>query len=154
MDSDKLSSQQLIDRYLPEVKKLFHYIPWLESKKGQAVSGMYTGEGIYESVMKTPVYDSGLLAFVKEIDKSPNIDRNYVYTFSRHNLRTVKDELRFINGAHLRDMKELWDIMAKYIIKGRTQGSYWADGAEQGIYLAVLLKMKELVEAQQGTRID
>ena len=96
-----------------------------------------------------PVYDSTLLNFVKEVKKTDFLNRNYVYTFSRYRMKTEKDELRVIEACSLQDITVLGDILSKYVIKGDVKGAMWAEGVQNGVYLAVLLKMKELMEIRK-----
>ena len=36
--------------------------------------------------------------------------------------------------------------MAKYVLGGMTKGMLWGVAVEEGVFLAVLLKMKEIME--------
>ena len=40
----------------------------------------------------------------------------------------------------------LGDILSKYVLKGDVKGAIWAEGVQNGVYLALLLKLKELME--------
>lgn len=74
------------------------------------------------------------------------MNRNYVYTYSRNHLRTVQDEQSFIDKATIRNMRELSDILSKYVLLGMTKSVVWREGVENRIFLNVLTKMKDLVE--------
>ena len=58
----------------------------------------------------------------------------------------MADELRFIENAQITDMKTLADILSSYIVRGRTKGVVWPEGVNNGVYYAVISKMKELIE--------
>ena len=99
--------------------------------------------------MPVPVYDSTLLSFVKEAKSTRFMNRNYVYTFSRYNLRKTQDELNLIADCTLLEVDVLGDILSKYILKGEVKGAYWTEGVRNGVFLAILLKLKELLETKK-----
>lgn len=148
--NDRLSREELVAKYSPEVQKLMKYIPWLQSKKGSSVSSNYTGDNLTAHSISFPVYDSTLLSFVKEAKKSPLMDRNYAYVYTRNGISTVQDERTMIAHVRLQDMHILWGILSRYILGGMTKSAIWSKGVEEGIYLALLLKMKELIEFNEG----
>ena len=127
-------------------KNLFRYIPWLKEKQGQSTSHIYENEELNRSSMPVRVYDSTLLSLVKELNATGLMDRNYVYTFSRNMLRTVQDEKRWIASAQLKNIEDVFAIMAKYVLGGMTRGNLWTDAIENGIFLEALLKIRELLE--------
>lgn len=138
--------EQVMKEYRDEVEKYLKYIPWLQQKAGAKVSSTYTGEGIGEHSVKFPVYDSMVLGFVKELSKSKFMNRNYPYVYSKNGIRTVQDEKRIIGKTGIRDMDILCGILSKYVLGGMTKGKLWSVAVEEGIFLAVLLKMKEIME--------
>ena len=143
---NKAGIMAIIDEYGPDVAELGRYLGWLESKKGENLMDVYDpskGEG---GTIKFPVYDGTLMNFVRTADKTRFINRNYQYSYSKYRIRTVADELSFIEKAEIKDMKVMGDILSKYIIKGRTKGSMWSEGVSNGVYYALVSKMKELVE--------
>ncbi|MBQ8592572.1 MAG: hypothetical protein IJ485_07490 [Lachnospiraceae bacterium] len=148
--SDKLSREELIEKYAPEVKKLLKYLPWLEAKSGCNVSSNYAGDGLAVHSMTFPVYDSTLLTFVREVKQSPLIDKNYAYVYTRNGISTPKDERKIIALVKLQDMHILWGIMSKYVLGGMTKSTVWSQGMEEGIFLALVKKMKEIVEFHDG----
>ena len=77
------------------------------------------------------------------------MNRNYVYTFSQYRLNTTKDELKMIQTCTLQEVKILGDILSKYILKGEVKGAYWSEGIKSGVFLELLLKLKELLEIRQ-----
>lgn len=148
-DSEKLSREEVVEVYQEDAIKLFKFIPWLQKTGGNEMTGLYKGEGIEENSMPVPVYDATLLSFVKEAKNTKFMDRNYVYTFSKYRLRSTKDELNLIESCSLLDVKILGDILSKYVLKGEVKGAYWAEGVKSGVFLAVLLKLKELLDIKK-----
>ena len=147
LDSSRLSREEIVICYQEDEVKLLRFLPWLQTSSGGAASNVYSGEGIGKNSIAVPVYDSTLLSFVKEVKTTDFINRNYVYTFSRYNIRTVADEQRVIDACSLHDISVLGDILSKYILKGDVKGAVWSEGVSNGIYLAIILKMKELLES-------
>ncbi|MCD8038234.1 MAG: hypothetical protein LUE96_04000 [Lachnospiraceae bacterium] len=145
-DSLRLSREEIIICYKDDVTGLLKFLPWLEKTSGGEASGIYSGEGIGESSMPVPVYDSTLLSFIKEIRSTDFMNRNYVYTFSRYRIKTAKDELRVIEACSLQEISVLGDILSKYVLRGDVRGAVWSEGVSNGVYLALLLKLKDLME--------
>ena len=148
-DKKRLSVDEVLICYEEDVVKLLKYLPWLESASGSVTSSIYNGEGIAETSMAVPVYDSTLLSFVKTAETTEFINRNYVYTYSRYGIKNVKDELNVIEDCTLMDMTVLGDILSKYIVLGRVKGLVWSEGVKNGVYLALVLKLKELMEIRK-----
>ena len=148
-DSEKLSRDEVIELYQDDTMKLLRYVSWLQKVSGRETSDIYKGEGIEASSMPVPVYDSTLLSFVKDAKSTQFMNRNYVYTFSRFNLRSTQDELDLIADCTLLEAGVLGDILSKYILKGEIKGAYWTEGVKSGIFLAILLKLKELLEIKK-----
>lgn len=153
MGTGNLSNEEIVEYYRKDAVKLFAYLPWLESKRGQATSSFYGGEGIAEHSIAFPVYDSNLLRFVKEADTTCFMDRNYVYVYSRNRLKTYGDELKLIEKATIRDMDNLAGILSRYILEGKRKAALWSQGVTTGVYAALLGKMKELIEYWDGETV-
>ena len=96
--------------------------------------------------MTFPVYDGTLLRFIKTAQDSSLINRNYTYTYSRNRIRTTQDELRFIQNATIKEMGDLWGILSRYVLKGMTKAALWSEGVKNGVFLALLLKMEEILQ--------
>ena len=118
IEKDKMSREEIIAYYRPQIEKLIPYIPWLETQAGRQLSNFYGGDGLAENSISVPVYDSTLLGFVKAARATTLMDRNYVYVYSRNRIRTVEDECRFIKKAELTDMDSLCGIHFKRDDKG------------------------------------
>ena len=146
MEQDRMSTEEIVALYRPEIEKLLPYISWLQQKEGQRTANIYEGDGIKDTSITFPVYDGTLLNFIKTIEKTKLVNRNYVYTYARKQIHSAKDEKRLIKLATVKDMNILQDILSNYVIKGRTKGSMWSVGVENGVYLDILMKMRELVE--------
>lgn len=134
--------QQVVNEYRPDVEKLARYLPWLESKKGSSVQQSYSGSGIEEHSISFPVYDSTLMSFVKEAQRTKLMDRNYRYIYSRWKIRTQQEELRIIEKCTIQEMDVLKGILSKYVMGGMTKGRMWSEAVEKGIFLHVLKQMK------------
>ena len=154
MATGMLSNEEIVEYYREDAVKLFRYLNWLEMKSGKQVSSVYKAEGISENSVPFPVYDGTLMGFVKEAGNTCFMDRNYVYVYSRRQLKSVKDEMRLIQNATVREMDDLAGILSHYIMGGRTKARLWSDGVTFGIYFAVLTKMKELIEFWDGERVE
>lgn len=148
-NNERLSREEIILLYQDDTMKLLKYLSWLEKMNGQNTSNLYKGEGIEETSMAVPVYDSTLLSFIREAKNTEFMNKNYVYTFSQYRLQTAKDELDMIDSCTLQDVKILGDILSKYVLKGEVRGAYWSEGVKSGVFLALLLKLKELLEIKR-----
>ena len=153
MGTGMLSNEEIIEYYRQDAVKLFRYLNWLESKSGQTVSTIYGAEGISVNSVPFPVYDGTLMSFVKEATDTCFMDRNYVYVYSRKQLKTARDEMRLIKNATIRDMDDLAGILSHYILGGRTKARLWGEGVTLGVYVALLTKMKELIEYWDGEKV-
>ena len=133
-----------------EVEKLLRYLPWLEKKSGSSVSSLYKGENLSTSTISFPVYDSTLLSFVDEASKTGLMDENYLYVYSGYSIRNSEDEKKLISEATITEADTLAAILSKYVLEGRTKGLVWTKGVEEGIFLLLLKKMKNLLEIWDG----
>lgn len=136
----------IVAEYKLDVERLIRYLPWLEEKAGSNVAKQFTDSGIGVNSIPFPVYDSTLLGFIKEVQRTTLLDRNYRYIYSKHRIRTTADELRMISKADITQMDILKGILSKYVMGGMTKGSLWTDAVRESIFLKVIQKMKENVE--------
>jgi len=146
IENANLYRQELIQKYRTVIEPVFRYIPWLTKKQGTQTSYLYQGDDVPVNSVPVPVYDGTLLSFVKDMQATGLMRRNYVYVFSRCNIHSQQDELNYIAGAKLADIEDIFDIMAKYVLGGMTKGRLWSEGVESGVFLQALLKMKEILE--------
>lgn len=150
MENERLSIEEIVAEYKDAVLRLSSYIPWLETKCGQKVSGIYAEDGIEKSSLGVPVYDATLLSLIKAAKGTNLMDRNYAYAYSRYRMKNAKDELTEIAKAKMKDIPLLKGILSKYVLGGMTRSVIWAEGVETGVFLQVLLKLKELMEFYEG----
>ncbi len=146
VENENLFRQEKIQKYRGIMCSLLRYIPWLKQKLGQKTSHFYQGDDMPAASMPIAVYDSTLLAFIKEMQATGLMNRNYVYIFSRNGLWTVADELDWIQKTELKNIEDIFGIMAKYVLGGMTKGNMWTQAVENGVFLNALLKIKELLE--------
>ena len=143
---DHVYCHSLAERYRSDVEILMRYIPWLESKAGQETSQTYDGQDLSKNSMAFPVYDGTLMSCIRDAQRTTVLSRNYFYTYSKNRLHTAEDEKKLIASATITEMDELTGILSKYIYEGMTKGKKWSEGVKNGVFLAVIKKMKENVE--------
>ncbi|MBD5473901.1 MAG: hypothetical protein HDR20_13715 [Lachnospiraceae bacterium] len=146
MEKENLYRKELIDKYRRTMGNMFRYLPWLEERSGEKMVRNYQGSDMPQRSITIPVYDSTLLSFVKDMNATGLMDRNYVYIFSRNKIRTEQDELRMIDKAELKDIENILGIMAKYVLGGMTKGVLWSRAVENGVFYHGLKRIKELLE--------
>lgn len=135
--------RRIVGDYRPDVDRLVRYLPWLEEKTGKSVSSQFEDSGIGENSIPFPVYDSTLLGFIKEVQRTKLLDRNYVYIYSKNKIKTTEDELKAISQADITHMDILKGILSKYVMGGMTKGRMWEEAVRNRIFLNVVRKMKE-----------
>ena len=138
--------QQIVNTYKPDVEKLIRYLPWLEEKAGGSVAETFEGSGIRDHSITFLVYDSMLMSFIKDVQRTGLLDRNYPYIYSRYGIRTMKDELNAISKADINEMNVLKGILSKYVLGGMTKGKMWTEAVTNRIFLNVIRKMKGNLE--------
>lgn len=129
--------EMTIAEYQDDVAKLLKFLPWLAGKSAGQVSSMYTGDE-NNKVIPIPVFDTTLIAFIKEVEKTKFLDRNYPYLYSRNHIQSHEDEIRLLKNAKITDMKIFKGILSKYVIGGRTKAMLWSEGVDAGIYVTAL----------------
>lgn len=149
-DTDERLSTRLRNEYIKDVELLSKYMNWLEKTSGQQVESFYDGDE-KQKLIQIPVYDSNLLAFVKDARKTGLMDRNYRYVYTRRKIKTVEDELHLIRHAHLKDIDVFKGILSSYVMRGQTKGAVWAEGVKNGVFLELMRRMTALFFA---TNID
>ena len=152
MENENAYRRETIEKYRQIMEKLFRYLPWLEEKSGNKMVSNYKGSDMPQSSISIPVYDGTLLAFVKEMNATGLMNRNYVYTFSRNKIRSEQDELRMIDQSELKDIENIFNIMAKYVLGGMTKGVLWSRAVENGVFYHGLKRIKELLDVWDGPR--
>lgn len=142
-DQDEKLSTRIRNEYMADVELLSKYMHWIETKSGKQVSGYYDGEE-GQNLIQIPVYDSTLLAFVKDARKTKLMDRNYRYTYTRYKIKSVDDELRLLKHAHLRDIDLFKGILSSYVMRGQSKGAVWSEGMQKGVFLELMRRMTAL----------
>lgn len=135
-----------LSEHRADVERLLNYLPWLESKEGSSVSRIYDGDGSQKTSLSFPVYETMLMNFVNEASKTSLMDKNYAYAYSGYSIRTVEDEKEAIEAATVKDAEVLCGILSKYVMGGMTKGVLWNQAVENGVFLAILRKMKKLLD--------
>ncbi|MBP9995963.1 MAG: hypothetical protein KBT19_01650 [Lachnospiraceae bacterium] len=146
MFTEGMTAEQILLKYSDDINRLAAYIPYLETKSGKTVVNMYDGDDVGAKTCTFPVYDSNLMNFIKEMDHSNLMDRNYRYVYSRNRIQGPSDELRVIEQATILQMDQIAGILSHYVMGGRTKARLWSDGVTNGVFLAALSKAKELVD--------
>ena len=137
--------QQLAADYRQWLEPYFRYIPWFEERKGRKQARMYDGENT-SATIAVPVYDSTLLNFVRGMQDTGLMNRNYPYIYSKYGLRTFSDELFRIEQCKLKNIDIIIGIISKYVLGGMTKGKLWTDAVEEGIFYHALVRIKELLD--------
>lgn len=145
-EKEKQTTGNLVAEYKDTVMSLARYLPYFEKKSGESVMSYYVSENATETTMRIPIYDSTLLSFVKEAEKTKLINRNYDYVYRKYAMRTSNDEIRMIERATIREMEVFGAILSKYILRGRTRGRVWNEAVENGVFYCLLSRMKEQIE--------
>ena len=146
MEQSSEYREQLLESYTQAVRPLRPYLPWLEQSAGKRASSIYSGQDIGVNSVSFPVYDGTLLNFVREATKSPLMDRNYAYVYTRHRIRTHQEERDIIQKAGWKEWDILRGILSKYVLGGRTKGNLWSEAVSERIFYLVLKQMQEIIE--------
>ncbi|MBR4964896.1 MAG: hypothetical protein IKY53_00200, partial [Lachnospiraceae bacterium] len=83
-EKEKQTTGNLVAEYKDTVMSLARYLPYFEKKSGESVMSYYVSENATETTMRIPIYDSTLLSFVKEAEKTKLINRNYDYVYRKY----------------------------------------------------------------------
>ena len=96
MPEMKAGISEKVEKYKGDVKELSRYLEYLKSRMGTASASYNDPSEGKKTTMMVPTYDSALLSFVKCVQKTAFLDRNYMYVYRRYNMRTEEDEHRQI----------------------------------------------------------
>lgn len=146
MEQETEYRRQQLEEYKRTLTPLLRYLPWLEKSAGTSVSRYYDGADMGERVMGFPVYDGTLLNFVREVKKTPFMDRNYRYVYTRNRIMNHDDERRIIQKATIKEWDILCGILSKYVLGGQTKGSLWSEAVQERIFYLVIKQMCEIIE--------
>ncbi|MBP5564120.1 MAG: hypothetical protein J6X45_00170 [Lachnospiraceae bacterium] len=145
LESEKKSTKEIVDEYKDCVTEIAKYLPWLESKKDADMVSQYK-PGDSDGTLAIPVFDPTLLQFIKLLEKSGRMDKNYDYVYKRYRIYSEEDEISLIHRAQITDMGMLFAVLSKYVIRGRTKSEFWKKGVSNGAFCEAVKKMKELIE--------
>ncbi len=135
-----------VEKYQEDIEALVKYLPWLESKNKMDISSSYMPQEGDEHSLHVPVYDSTLLGFIKTVQKTKFLDRNYVYFYRRKKLNTAEDELKMIKATQIMEIENIGAVLSRYVIQGMSKSVMWNEGISNGVFFAAVSKMKELLE--------
>lgn len=140
--------QQLAREYKQMVEPLLAYLPWLVKNAGQPGSTAYRGDAYsgQATSFSFPVYDSTLMGFIKEASKSPLMEKNYSYIYTRNHINNHNDERRMIRAADIKNWDLLRGILSRYVLGGRTKAVLWSEAVRENIFVLVLEKMQGIIE--------
>lgn len=150
MENENTYLVELMEKYRGKSEGLLRYIPYFEQKLGQKDYVIYDGDGEIQNTVSFPVYDGTLLAFVKEVQKTGLVDRNYVYVLSNYGVRREQDEIPAVERTEFKDIGLIYAVMAKYVLGGMTRGVMWSQAVERGIFLTCLKRLKEVLNVWEG----
>ncbi len=136
--------EQIIEEYRGDLEKLLRYLPFLEQKGSNDAQQFYEGEGDIK-VIPVPVYDSTLLAFVKEAKTTKFMNRNYPYTYRKWRMPDPKAERIAMESATLRDIDLFRGILSKYVLEGQRKASMWTIALQERIFVTALVRLKALM---------
>lgn len=152
MEKESEYKQQLMQEYKQEIQPLLKYLPWLEQNVGKDVSSIYGKEELGANAMSFPVYDGTLMSFVKEAGKSPLMDRNYRYIYTRNHIENHDEERKIIRASGWREWDILKGILSRYVMEGRIKGFLWNEAVKEQIFYLVLKQMRDIVEPESATQ--
>lgn len=146
MEQEKEYTQQLMEANKELLLPLLRFLPWLAQNAGHSVSTDYQGQDVNERSLSFPIYDGTLMSFIREASKSPLMEKNYQYIYTRNHIKTHDDEKRIITSATWKEWDILRGILSKYVMGGRVKATLWNEAAQEQIFYLVLKKMKEIIE--------
>ena len=133
----------IIDEYKADVEVLVKYLPWLIKIDGQNLQTYYEGDG-KSQILSVPVYDSTLLAFIKDAEKTKFVTKNYPYVYTRCKIKDSDDEIRLIKSAKITDIDIFKAVLSKYILEGKRKGVVWSEATQKGIFTLIVNCLSDL----------
>ena len=103
MDFQKDDRIDYLADYRDDMNKLLRYLPWMEEHRSAQVVSTYDGSETQKQSFSFPVYDSTLLSFVREAEKTKLMTKNYPYGYTRNGIRTTEQEIQFIRSARAKN---------------------------------------------------
>ena len=140
---DQNNGELIVAEYKPDLDNLLRFLPYLIKQSGASKQNYYEGDG-ETKIIPVPVYDSTLLQFVREAEKTHFITKNYPYTYTRHKLKTPEDERNAMKNAKLMDIELFRGIISKYVLEGKRRGVVWTQAVNEEIFVVALECMDRL----------
>lgn len=137
------SRELILDEYRADVESLLRYLPWLHKTSGQTVESYYEGND-GSLGFKVPVYDSTLLSFVKDAEKTKLVSKNYPYVYTRYQIKNSDDEIRLMKAAKIQEIDLFKAIISKYVLEGKRRGIVWSEAVNKGIFTTALDTLNDL----------
>lgn len=137
------SREMILDEYKADVEGLLRYLPWLHKISGQSVESYYEGND-GSLGFKVPVYDSTLLSFVKDAEKTKFVSKNYPYVYTRYQIKNSDDEIRLMKAAKIQEIDLFKAIISKYVLEGKRRGIVWSEAVSKGIFTTALDTLNDL----------
>lgn len=132
--------------YKKELLPLLRYMMYFMERTGEDPTTNYDGKENGNNTLSFPIFDSTLLAFVKEASGTSFMDKNYSYIYSWHRIKNAEDERKLIEKATITEWNVLCGILTNYVQGGMSRAYLWRDGVKENIFYLILSKMKEIVE--------
>ncbi|MBP5384535.1 MAG: hypothetical protein J6Y57_06140 [Lachnospiraceae bacterium] len=143
--------ERILKQYGADVERLIRYLPWLHEADGKDVESFYEGEGeAKQTLMKIPVFDSTLLSFVKEAEKTQFVTKNYPYVYTHYRIRSHEQERDLLRSAKITEIDLFRGIISKYVLEGKRKPAVWRDAVSEGIFKTALEGLGELFKQQQA----
>ena len=136
--------EQITEEFKDDLTRLLKFLPYLEKRGGKDVQEFYEGDGD-QKIIPVPVYDSTLLSFVKEAQKTKFMNKNYPYTYRRWKMPDPKSERIAMESATIRDIDLFRGILSRYIMEGMRKSYMWTTGVEERIFVTALVKLRSLI---------
>lgn len=128
-----------------DIRRLCAYIPFFESFDAGKICQIE--EGIQNAEKPTfpyHVYEERLERFIKDFLKSSLVDHNYLDTIGAKGIKgNERLGIEIIESADLELIKA---IMTYYVRQERFCDGLWYSAARDGIFLALLMRLNELVK--------
>lgn len=141
---DATLREEIVNEYKDDLTRLIRYLPYLEKKSGKDVQRYYEGDA-RNKVIPVPVYDSTLLGFVKEAQRTKFITRNYPYVYRRWRMTTPEAERIAMEKASIRDIELFRGILSKYVLEGMRKSVMWTTAVDERIFVTALKCLNHLI---------
>ena len=138
---EQTKREVIYNEYKPDVERLMRYLPWLA--RTSSVRSYYEGD-LEHPVIKIPVFDSIFLQFVKEVEKTRFVNKNYPYIYTRYRIKTPEDERKAMENAKITDIHIFEAVLSKYVLLGKRRAATWSESITEEIFLTALRCLKEL----------